>query len=69
MHIFYDIIDCVETDGVLCISDDCFEQAMLMAIELSKKTATESQPAECEHCHREFPADELRRHQVRNILL
>ncbi|XP_043232845.1 TRAF-type zinc finger domain-containing protein 1-like isoform X1 [Amphibalanus amphitrite] len=43
--------------------DDCFEQAMLMAIELSKKTATESNTVECEHCHLRFPADELRRHQ------
>ncbi|XP_043232846.1 TRAF-type zinc finger domain-containing protein 1-like isoform X2 [Amphibalanus amphitrite] len=52
-----------ETDPGHTPKDDCFEQAMLMAIELSKKTATESNTVECEHCHLRFPADELRRHQ------
>ncbi|XP_037068886.1 TRAF-type zinc finger domain-containing protein 1-like [Pollicipes pollicipes] len=45
--------------------DDCFEQAMLMAIELSKASAEDEpgKPVPCRRCGRRFPAEEVTRHQ------
>jgi len=61
----YLVTNPLELTQPLRVADDCFEQAMLMAIELSKSAATEPPGAlqPCKHCGKTFPPDAVKRHQ------